>query len=244
MKESLKEKPPVLVGWWQGGERYVDNISQDGIVLDMPFDGPALYGNQIWQQLDYNIKLKPLDFNSFFEKNMPLNFEIGIGNGEFLAKYAADTPNENWLGVEVFKKTFIQAEKRAKRMKLSNIKLIQFDAALILRLIPDNYLNSVYVNFPDPWPKSKHKRRRLLKTHFIELIVSKLKEGGVLNIATDHDDYAAEIIENLAPVKGITSLFGKDIYRREPDNYFPTKYYKKFAEDSGAYFFKYSKDFS
>ena len=241
MEETNDRKPPVLVGWWQGGQRYAHNISPDGITLDMPFDGVALYGNKIWQQLSYDIKLKQIDFNVFFEKALPLNFEIGIGNGEFIAKYAADTPNENWLGVEVFKKTFAQAEKRATKMGLTNLKLIQFDADLILRLIPDNTLNSVYVNFPDPWPKSKHKRRRLLKTHFIELIVSKLKSGGVLNIATDHDDYAAEITENIAPVKEITSLFGSDVFRREPGNYFPTKYYKKFAEDSGAYFFKYVK---
>ncbi|MBQ3033203.1 MAG: tRNA (guanosine(46)-N7)-methyltransferase TrmB [Deferribacterales bacterium] len=241
MPETHQGKPPVLVGWWQGGQRYIDNISPEGKELNMPFDGVALYGSCIWEQLEFDIKLKPIDFNLFFENNLPLNFEIGIGNGEFLAKYAADTPNENWLGVEVFKKSFTQAAKRAVRMGLTNVRLIQFDAALILRLIPDNTLNSVYVNFPDPWPKSKHKRRRLLKTHFIELIVSKLKKGGILNIATDHDDYAAEIVENISPVKGISSLFGNDVYRREPGNYFPTKYYKKFAENSGAYFFKYIK---
>lgn len=240
-ESTVENRPPVLMTWWQGGDRYADNISEYGILLDFPFEGPALYGAPLWEQLEPGIKLRQVDFNVFFEKRQPLNFEIGMGNGEFIAKYAADMPEENWLGVEVFKKVFAKAERRALRGGFKNLKIIQFDAALILRLIPDGSLNSVYVNFPDPWPKSAHKRRRLLKTPFINLIVSKLRPGGILHMATDHDDYAMEICENLKGVTGAASLF-ETPYRRDLEDYFPTKYYKKFALKSGAYFFRYVRD--
>ena len=236
----MSEKKPVLKTWWQGGERYADNISEDGTELLFPFEGPALYGASLWEQLTPDIKLKHVDFCAFFDERLPLNFEIGMGNGEFIVKYAADIPDENWLGVEVFKKAFAKAEARALRSGVKNVRMIQFDADLILRLVPDSALNSVYVNFPDPWPKSSHKRRRLLKTNFINLIVAKLRPGGILHIATDHDDYAAEISKNIRDARGIKSLF-EDVYSKSPGNYFPTKYYRKFAEESGAYFFKYEK---
>ena len=175
-----------------------------------------------------------------FGNNNPLNLEIGIGNGEFIAKYAAEKPDENWIGVEVFKKIFKLAAKRAAKIETNNIRIIQFDAALILRLMEDNSLSSVYVNFPDPWPKKKHKRRRLLKPEFMQLIVSKLKPGGLMQIATDHDDYAEEINENLKEVTGIKSIYDTS-FVRHVDDYFPTKYYRKFVSSDGAYFFRYER---
>ncbi len=241
MEKNKKEIPNILLGYWQGGKRYEKNISDDGIILNLEFDDVALYGNKIWSQLSPDIKLKHIDFNDFFPVKQPLNFEIGIGNGEFITELAYKNSNENFIGVEVFKKSFNQAERRIKRAGLQNVRLIQFDADLILRLFNDNSLNSVYVNFPDPWHKSKHKKRRLLKTFFIELIVEKLSQNGVLHIATDHNDYAQEIAENITQVKGISSLFN-GVYSKEKENYFPTKYYNKFAKTNGAYLFRYRKD--
>ena len=153
---------------------------------------------------------------------------------------AAYKPEENFIGVEVFKKIFKLAEKRANKNETGNIKIIQFDAALILRLMRENTLSNVYVNFPDPWPKKKHKRRRLLKPDFMQLIVSRLKKGGLMQIATDHDDYAEEINESIKEVQGIKSIYGTSFVRKV-DDYFPTKYYRKFVQEEGAYFFRYEK---
>ncbi len=241
-EKSSNRNPNIILSFWQGGERYSHNISDKGTTLNLPFDNSALYGDEIWKQLTPDIKLSTINFNDFFENsNAELNFEIGIGNGEFLAECALNNPCENFLGVEVFKKSFSQAKRRIERLSLKNAKIIQFDVDLILRLIPDNSLKALYVNFPDPWHKAKHKKRRLLKTFFINLIVSKLKKGGILHIATDHDDYALEISENIGAVNGISSLFDT-IYSRQPENYFPTKYYLKFAKTKGAYIFRYKKD--
>ena len=231
---------PAFFSWWQGGIRYAENIDRNGEILKLPFEKNALYGDEIWSQLYPGIKLRPLTCMEIFGNNNPLNLEIGIGNGEFIAKYAGEKPDENWLGVEVFKKIFKLAEKRANKVETDNIRIIQFDAALILRLMEDESLSNVYVNFPDPWPKKKHKRRRLLKPEFMQIIVSKLKKGGLMQIATDHDDYADEINENLKEVTGIASIY-ETSFVRHVDDYFPTKYFRKFVSSDGAYFFRYKR---
>lgn len=240
MEEISKKEIPAFLSWWQGGQRYADNIDVNGVKLELPFEKNALYGDKIWEQLKPNIKLRHINVQEIFGNNNPLNLEIGIGNGEFIANYASLKPNENWLGVEVFKKIFKLAEKRANKIETNNIKIIQFDAALILRLMEENSLENVYVNFPDPWPKKRHKRRRLLKPEFMQLIVTSLKKGGLMQIATDHEDYAFEIEENLKLVTGIKSIYNTP-YVRKVDDYFPTKYYRKFVNNEGAYFFRYEK---
>lgn len=242
-EKVVKIKPteiPAFISWWQGGSRYEENVAEDGITLNLPFQGNALYGDKIWEQLYPNIKIKYISSEEIFGNNKPLNLEIGIGNGEFLANMAAYKAEENFLGVEVFKKIFKLAEKRANKNQFGNIKIIQFDAALILRLMKEDSLSNVYVNFPDPWPKKKHKRRRLLKPDYMQLIVSRLKKGGLMQIATDHDDYAEEINENLKEVQGIKSIYDTPFVRKVED-YFPTKYYRKFVQEEGAYFFRYEK---
>lgn len=238
--ESKKREIPAFLSWWQGGNRYEDNVSEDGIKLQLDFEKNALYGDKIWAQLYPGIKISYISGYEIFGNHKPLNLEIGIGNGEFIANMAAYKPEENFIGVEVFKKIFKLAEKRANKNETGNIKIIQFDAALILRLMRENTLSNVYVNFPDPWPKKKHKRRRLLKPDFMQLIVSRLKKGGLMQIATDHDDYAEEINENIKEVQGIKSIYGTSFVRKV-DDYFPTKYYRKFVQEEGAYFFRYEK---
>ena len=226
--------------WWQGGNRYTDIISYDGVKLSLPFENNAVYADLIWNQLHEDIKIHPIDIYELFQNNNPINLEIGIGNGDFIAGQAANNKNENWLGVEVFKQAFVKAEKKINALDYRNAKIIQFDAALILQVIPNNSLNNIYVNFPDPWPKKKHHKRRLLKTAFIELMRDKIIPNGTINIITDHYDYACEIAENIQQVKNIQSLNG-NTYQKNVADYFKTKYYKKFADKHGTYFFKYIK---
>lgn len=242
MSEATSQSPKlsIIPSWWQGGERYVGNISENGAILNLPFQKNALYAKPIWAQINPDILLRPLDWSTVFLNDNEMNMEIGIGNGEFLAYAAENYPHENWVGVEVFKEVFNKAASRASKNLTGNMRIIQFDAHLILRLFPDCSLKNIHVNFPDPWPKTQHKRRRLLKTFFINLCAAKLKIGGFLHIATDHADYAAEIKANISKSSGLESAF-KEAFLRKIDDCFPTKYYKKFAADNGAYFFRYIK---
>lgn len=225
----------------QGGMRY-DGITIEGApVLQLNFDDNLyLTAAPLWDQLQPGVHFSPLDFNVIFGNNNPVNVEIGIGNGEFIAHHAANAPDENWLGFEVFHKVFTKAVSRLQRAKITNTRLIQFDAELFIRLLPDNSVNHFYVNFPDPWPKAKHTKRRLLKSWFIALLRDKLVNGGTLTVATDHDDYAAEITENFAAVDKFVSTLGAP-YLNDAGNYFRTKYFRKFAEEDTVYFYNYCK---
>lgn len=230
---------PYFVPYWQGGARYeahIDNAS--GSLLEVDLSSHAIYAKDIWSKLDSSKKLRQIDRSEFFGNDKPLNFEIGIGNGGFLIDIALKKPDENFIGVEVYRESFDKAVKQLEANGLENVRLIQFDADLILRLMKDNSLTNVYVNFPDPWYKKKHNKRRLLTVDFISLIASKLAPRGILHIATDHQDYAENIAINLSQVSMLSNLF--DSAWDNNLDYFKTKYYKKFG-DSGVYFFRYEK---
>ncbi len=232
---------PIFKSYRQGGSRYEDVLSLNADQLNLKFEENIMVSSdKIWDQLATISQFNYIDFKSIYGNDNPLNLEIGIGNGEFLAHIGNSYTDENFLGLEVFKEVFLKAVSKIRNQELHNCRIIQFDTALIVRLIEDNYLNSIYVNFPDPWPKKAHKKRRLLKIDFIEQLASKLKVGGTLNIATDHDDYAAEIAENIVAVKQLKSEYDS-VYVRNITDYFHTKYYRKFVSTDGAYFFKYRR---
>ncbi|MCA1927840.1 MAG: tRNA (guanosine(46)-N7)-methyltransferase TrmB [Calditerrivibrio sp.] len=175
-----------------------------------------------------------------FKDEKKLNIEIGIGNGEFITHFAKERVDENFIGFEVYRKIFRKAIDRVKKNGLKNVKLIQFDASFFVPLLKDNSVSNFYINFPDPWPKKKHNRRRLLKDSFLKVIKDKLVTGGNIYIATDHDDYAADILKNLKVVEELHPKF-ESYFVNELVDYYPTKYYRKFAIHSKVYFFRMEK---
>lgn len=188
-------------------------------------------------------QIKPLyeyKMDDIFQNDKPLNVEIGFGNGEFICHLAEQNPDENFLGFEVFRKIFRKAVARVQKKKLGNVKLIQYDASFFVPLLKDNSIKNFYINFPDPWPKKKHNKRRLLKPEFIRVMRDKLINGGKLFIATDHDDYAEEILINLKAVPELKPEF-ENYFVNELIDYYPTKYYRKFAIQNKVYFFKMVK---
>jgi tRNA (guanine-N7-)-methyltransferase len=225
----------------QGGMRYENVIRQGAPALELNFEEniflPAM---PIWDQLQPEAYFSYLDFAKIFGNDSPVNIEIGIGNGEFIAHHALMTPNENWMGFEVFHKVFYKAVSRLRQQKSCNARVIQFDAELFVRLIPDESIKQFYVNFPDPWPKARHNKRRLLKTWFLELMRDKLIPGGKITVATDHDDYAMEIAENFSAVDNLLSEYGTP-YSNDPGNYFKTKYFRKFADGETVYLYNYRR---
>jgi len=176
----------------------------------------------------------------FFQNDKPFNVEIGIGNGEFCSEYAKKYPESNFLGFEVMKRIFQRAIIKGRQVESKNLRLIHFDATFFVSIMEDNCVDNFYVNFPDPWPKKKQKKRRILKTQFIEILVRKLKPGGTICIATDQIDYAEEIVENLKPIATLQSIYDT-IYIDRLDDYLPTKYYRKFVPELGVHFFRLKK---
>lgn len=136
----------------------------------------------------------PADWAALFGRRAPLVVEIGFGNGLFLVDLARRLPDANVLGLEISIPSIRSAARKVARMDLTNVRLMQADANSALHVLcePES-IERVYINFPDPWPKKNHAGRRLIDDAFLCLLASRMRSGGHLDIATDHDEYAAQI---------------------------------------------------
>jgi len=138
----------------------------------------------------------PLDAARHFGQAAPLHLEIGCGTGDFLVARAEANPGDHFIGLEVHRPGLGHALHAAARLALDNLVLLELDAAEGLdRLLPDDSLTACYVFFPDPWPKKRHHKRRLLQPGFARLLWRKLRAEGRLFLATDWADYHAWMLE-------------------------------------------------
>ena len=141
---------------------------------------------------------EPLELATVFGRSAPQVIEIGFGMGETTATIAAAHPETDYLGIEVHGPGVGALCKRIAEGDIKNLRIIQHDAVEVLRdMIPDGALAGVHVFFPDPWPKVRHYKRRLIQPEFIALIASKLAPGGILHCATDWENYAEWMLEIL-----------------------------------------------
>jgi tRNA (guanine-N7-)-methyltransferase len=140
----------------------------------------------------------PLDLNAVFRRSAPTILEIGFGMGETTSAIALAHPENNYLGVEVHSPGVGSLLKQIDLAGLSNLRLIQHDAAEVVRdMIAPICLDGVHVFFPDPWPKKRHQKRRLIQPAFVALIASRLKPGGYFHLATDWQEYAQQMLDVL-----------------------------------------------
>jgi tRNA (guanine-N7-)-methyltransferase len=137
-----------------------------------------------------------LNFDMVFSRPGLVWLEIGFGMGESTARIATANPNINYLGLEIFTAGVGALLKRIDEQQLQNIRIISHDAVEVLRdMIPNNSLDRVMIYFPDPWPKLRHHKRRLIQSPFINALADKLSEGGLLHCATDWAHYAEQILD-------------------------------------------------
>jgi tRNA (guanine-N7-)-methyltransferase len=141
----------------------------------------------------------PLDFARVFGRHAPVVLEIGFGMGETTAEIAASNPQIDYLGVEVHAPGVGSLLRMIETRQLTNLRIVQHDAAEVVeQMVPAASMSGIHVFFPDPWPKKRHHKRRLLQVEFARLLASRLRPGGYLHIATDWDEYAEWILEVLA----------------------------------------------
>ncbi len=139
-----------------------------------------------------------LDLDAAFGRQAPKVLEIGFGMGGATAQIAHANPGQDYLGVEVHTPGVGNLLKLVQDQGLSNVRVIQHDAVEVLRhMISDASLDGVHIFFPDPWPKKRHHKRRLLQAEFLALLCTKLKPGGYLHFATDWEEYAQWALEVL-----------------------------------------------
>jgi len=141
----------------------------------------------------------PLDLEQAFGRRAPKILEIGFGMGETTAAIAQAHPERDYLGIEVHTPGVGALLRHAESLGLTNVRVIQHDAVEVVeRMIGPGALDGVHVFFPDPWPKKRHHKRRLLQPGFAHLLATRMKPGAYLHAATDWEDYAAQMLEVLS----------------------------------------------
>jgi tRNA (guanine-N7-)-methyltransferase len=140
----------------------------------------------------------PLDFQRTFGREAPVIAEVGFGMGETTARIAAQNPANDYLAIEVHAPGVGSLLRQIDEGGLANIRIVRHDAVEVMRdMVPGGSLAAIHVFFPDPWPKKRHHKRRLLQPAFVELAASRLEAGGVLHVATDWQEYAQQVLEVL-----------------------------------------------
>jgi tRNA (guanine-N7-)-methyltransferase len=179
-------------------------------------------------EVDLNQVAVPLDLGELFGRAAATDVEIGSGKGRFLNLLATAHPERNLLAVERANKYYKLCCSRAARRGLENIRLIRTTAEdLLLRLLSPGSVATIFVLFPDPWPKKRHHKRRLFKPEIVEAMTTVLQPHGRLLVKSDHAAYAEVIDQVLSSATGLTPISTDDAFAGLPLSGFETKYQKE-----------------
>lgn len=177
-------------------------------------------------ELPYNTQC--LDLQAVFGRMAPRIMEIGFGNGNSLIDLAQQNPQLDYLGVEVHRPGIANVFVQANAQALTNVRVIAHDVNEVLaQQIPDAALDAVYIFFPDPWPKPKHHKRRLVQPAFVTLLSQKLRPGGIVHLATDWTEYARQMLKVLEAEPQLRNLAGVGEYSARPQWRPLTKYERR-----------------
>ena len=172
-----------------------------------------------------------LNFNKMFGRCERIVVEIGFGDGTALLDMAGAHPTWGCVGVEVYRPGVGNLLLRLADTGLSNVRIAVDDAVDVLRgRIPQESLDEVLILFPDPWPKKRHHKRRLVQPPFVDLLVSRLRTGGRLRIATDWADYAQHIVDVMDDEPRLRLVAGTNDLTLRPKDRPPTKYEQRGTE--------------
>lgn len=187
--------------------------------------GQQLALDNYWPEMGVEFQQEPLDMVALFGREAPLVLEIGFGMGASLVTMAQNNPHQNFLGIEVHAPGVGACLASAKEAGVENLRVMCHDAVEVLqKMIPDNSLRMVQLFFPDPWHKARHNKRRIVQVPFAELVMRKLKLGGVFHMATDWEDYATHMLEIMSSVDGYKNLSEGNDYVPRPETRPLTKF--------------------
>ena len=160
---------------------------------------------------DYLIDYEPgpLPVGQLFAREQPLTVEIGFGSGDSLLRMARERPRQNFLGIDVYQPGAGRVLQGVVEHGLENIRLICHDAVEVFRdNLPEESLDRVLILFPDPWPRKRHHKRRLVQTGFMQVVLSRLKPGGEAHLATDWPPYLEQMMEVMEGIAGFRNRCG------------------------------------
>ena len=183
---------------------------------------------RLWPAHGYDVVAEgpAFDAAALFGRSVPLVLEIGCGMGDATAAMAAADPERGYLGVDVHTPGLANLLVLAERDRLANVRAARGDAVELLRdLLKPASLDAVHVFFPDPWPKAKHHKRRIIRPDVVALIRERLRVGGALRCATDWAPYAQQMLETLAADPGLANVH--DQYAPRPADRPVTKFERR-----------------
>ncbi len=172
---------------------------------------------ELWPIYGIASDVEPIDLTRLFARQASIIMELGFGNGETLVQLAAAAPHCNFLGVEVYRPGIGRLLRRVRELGLLNVRVFGDDAVDVLtNRIATESLTKLLIFFPDPWPKKRHHKRRLIQPRFARLASERLIVGGTLHVATDWEDYAVQIMGVLSEVVGLRNMAGDNCFAQRP----------------------------
>jgi tRNA (guanine-N7-)-methyltransferase len=160
--------------------------------------------NELLPKFGIPYSARGIDFAAAFGRRAPVVAEVGFGMGETTARIAAENPGTNYLAIEVHVPGVGSLLRQLGDAGLENVRIVQHDAVEVLRdMVAPGSLAAIHVFFPDPWPKKRHHKRRLIQPAFAALAASRLAPGGTLHVATDWQEYAEHVLAVLSTTQGL-----------------------------------------
>ena len=183
---------------------------------------------ELWPKYGVEFAPQPLSAQALFGREAPRTLEIGFGNGEHLLTLAAAHPERDFIGVEVHRPGVGRVLLGLDKAALGNVRLLCHDAVEVLeQQIPRGFLDELLILFPDPWPKKRHHKRRLIQGPFAALAAARLAPGGVLRLATDWQPYALEMLEVLTHTADLENLSEYGGFMARPSERAPTRFERR-----------------
>lgn len=188
--------------------------------------------------LDISEYFIPIDLAQVFGNHNELVLEIGFGDGDFLIEMAERHPEKNFLGIEIKTKRFKIAVKASEHRKNGNLKFLHMNAEIAVKeIFPENVFSLIYINFPDPWPKDRHHKHRIVNSEFLGALSKIMKKDGVLEIASDHKEYIDHTFDVFENISFFKSQYPDPGYLHNLPNRLHTKYEKEFRKEGREIFY-------
>ncbi|MBH0157888.1 tRNA (guanosine(46)-N7)-methyltransferase TrmB [Fictibacillus sp. 5RED26] len=169
-------------------------------------------------------------WHSFFGNDNPIHIEVGTGKGQFVNGMAKQNPSINYLGMELYDSIIITALDRILEDEKPNVKLIRADASHLLDYFEPGEIERVYLNFSDPWPKSKHAKRRLTHESFLKRYETVLKKPGEIHFKTDNQGLFEYSLHSMSTYGMFFNEVSLDLHKSDMEDNVMTEYEEKFSE--------------
>jgi len=193
--------------------------------------------------LDITEYYLPLDISKVFGNKREAALEIGFGDGGFIIEMAIRKGDWNFVGIEIKRKRFEKAVKKAQSNNIKNVRFLHIDAKIAIEeVFSRDTFSLVYINFPDPWPKDRHKKHRIINHVFLNKLSDVMKPGAILEIASDHQEYVSHILQTFGKTRIFKSEFPPPGYLKGLPNRPMTKYEMEFREEGREiYYIRFRK---